>query len=166
MQEAGKVRQERLDKVKRDKEAFEAEKCTFKPAVKKCPSYVLRMAKGSRNARMIANQRQGGWGHGQSSGRSSTRHRQQPQPQPQPQWQHSLLNKSTNSRQSAAPSTSQQESAPQQQQQRRRRRHSHSSAQGLFDRGSSGPRGYTHNAAGGPPTSRTYESDSERPQWK
>ena len=161
MQEAGKVRQERLDKVKRDKEAFEAEKCTFKPAVKKCPSYVLRMAKGSRNARMIANQRQGGWGHGQSSGRSSTRHRQQPQPQ----WQHSLLNKSTNSRQSAAPSTSQQESAPQQQQQRRRRP-SHSSAQGLFDRGSSGPRGYTHNAAGGPPTSRTYESDSERPQWK
>ena len=51
MAEAERVRQERLNKAKRDREEIETANCTFKPEVRKCPSYVSRMARGSRSAR-------------------------------------------------------------------------------------------------------------------
>ena len=65
MHSAKKVREERLEKVKREALDHEAASCTFKPAVRKCPAYVSRMASARKENVPKADGRRGedrpGW---------------------------------------------------------------------------------------------------------
>ena len=155
MLETEKVKQERLNRIKREKEEQLKEECTFKPVNRKCPSYVVRMAEGHRASRSnttTPRRQQTGHTFGYSSrtplgGKSSN-----------------VSHISGQSRRSGGRSAASGGTKATTASGKARRRYESQNRE-LFSDGA-GSRGYTHSTAGGPSVSRTYDSDSERPQWR
>lgn len=157
------MKQERLNRIKREREVQLKEECTFKPVTRKCPSYVVRMARGHRASRSNATtpSRQQTQSHtfGYSSrtplgGRSSNVSHATP-------GQASFRGGGGRSSAASGSGRKAKATAPNG---TKARRHEARNRE-LFSDGA-GSRGYTHSATGGPSMSRTYDSDSERPQWR